>query len=161
MGDAIIGMETRYFAPEITLDFPLDLLDTESTHSLVRHYLGLTIGRMQVTIHARAADADIAGKLATETGSPLLLRRHTMFTVDGQHVLFGEAFYCEPFAFRNVAHAHDDAKQLMGHGSVLEAEPLETPRGRAPHRDSHRVAALTESADTSAATMRSWVGWSR
>ena len=107
VGGAIVGMERRFFAPGIVLDFPVGALDSESTHALVQDHLKIRIGRMDVAIRACAADADTAGKLDVAPGSPLLLRRHTMFAADESVILFGEAYYCEPFAFRYTARADD------------------------------------------------------
>ena len=108
VGNEIIGMERRFFAPGISLDFPVDALDTESTHSLVQGYLKQKIGRMDVAIRAVAADHETAEKLNVTAGSPLLLRRHTMYSTEGEVILFGEAFYCAPFAFRYTAESHHD-----------------------------------------------------
>lgn len=108
VGNGIIGMERRFFAPGISLDFPVDALDTESTHSLVQGYLKQKIGRMDVAIRAVAADDETAEKLNVTVGSPLLLRRHTMYSASGDVILFGEAFYCAPFAFRYTAESHHD-----------------------------------------------------
>jgi len=105
VGSAVIGMERRFFAPAITLDVPLDRLDALSSHEIVRQCLGLEIGRMEVAISACAADAATASKLGVAPASPLLLRRHTMFTPQGEVILYGESFYCEPFTFRYVARA--------------------------------------------------------
>lgn len=104
--DQIIGMERRFFTPGISLDFPVDALDTESTHNLVQGYLKQDIGRMEVAIRAVSADKETAKKLNIDKGSPLLLRRHTMFSASEEIILFGEAFYCEPFAFRYTARSH-------------------------------------------------------
>ncbi len=98
-------MEHRFFAPHIVLDFPLDAFDTVSTHDLVGGHLKQRIGRIEVAIHAAVAQPDIAAKLDAPAGSPLLLRRHTMFSTDGRVILYGEAHYREPFAFRYVAEA--------------------------------------------------------
>jgi len=103
VGKEMIGMERRFFAPGIALDFPVDALDTESTHTLVQGYLKQKIGRMEAAIRAVAADEETSDKLNVEIGSPLLLRRHTMFSASGDVILFGEAYYCEPFAFRYTA----------------------------------------------------------
>lgn len=98
-----IGMERRYFTPDTPLDFPFDALESLATHVLVETYFGKEIGRMDVTIRAVAADADIAGKMELDAGAPLLLRRHTMYSTSDDIILFGEAYYCEPFAFRYSA----------------------------------------------------------
>ena len=103
VGGAIIGMERRHFAPDIALDVPLDALDSISTHELVERHLGIVIGRMEASIRAVASDPAAAEKLGVAVGDPLLLRRHTMFATSQSVVLFGEAFYREPFAFRYVA----------------------------------------------------------
>lgn len=108
VGGSIVGMERRFFEPTISLDFPLEAFDSESTHDLVEKYLDRTIGRIEVAIRAVGADRDTAAKLEVEAGSPLLLRRHTMYAEDGNAILFGEAFYREPFAFRYIAHAERD-----------------------------------------------------
>lgn len=107
VGNSIIGMERRTFARGISLDFPVDALDTTSTHELIERYLGLRIGRMDASIRAVAANGAVANHLEVANGSPLLLRRHTMFSQDGNVILFGEAFYREPFAFRYVAGSSD------------------------------------------------------
>lgn len=99
----IIGLERRFFAPGITLDFSVEALDMRSTHSLVRDHLGQSIGRMDAAIRAVVADGETARKLEIEPGAPLLLRRHTMFSTAAEVILFGEAYYCEPFAFRYSA----------------------------------------------------------
>lgn len=98
-----IGMEHRYFAPETPLDFPLDALDSMSTHDLIESYMGKKIGRMDVTIRATVADRSTSAKMDVEKGTPLLLRRHTMYSTSDEVILFGEALYCEPFAFRYSA----------------------------------------------------------
>ena len=108
VGEEIIGMERRFFMPGISLDFPVDALDTESTHSLIQGYLKQSIGRMEAAIRAVAADDEAAKKLDIKPGSPLLLRRHTMFATTGDVILFGEAFYCAPFAFRYTAGSQHD-----------------------------------------------------
>jgi GntR family transcriptional regulator len=105
VGGNIIGMERRYFAPGITLDMPLEALDMVSTHELVEDHLKLDIGRMDVSIRAIAAAPDVGLELGVESGSPLLLRRHTMFSASEDVILFGEAFYRDPFAFRYTARA--------------------------------------------------------
>ncbi len=108
VGEKIIGMERRFFMPGISLDFPVDALDTESTHSLIQGYLKQSIGRMEAAIRAVAADDETAIKLDIKPGSPLLLRRHTMYATTGAVILFGEAFYCAPFAFRYTAGSQHD-----------------------------------------------------
>lgn len=108
VGGSIIGLERRFFAPEITLGMPLDALDTISTHDLVEHHIGRRIGRMEVSIRAAAADARLAEKLTVPPRSPLLLRRHTMFSAEDEVILFGEAYYREPFAFRYMARTERD-----------------------------------------------------
>lgn len=108
VGGHIIGMERRAFAPGIALDFPVDALDTTSTHQLIQRYLDLNIGRMEASIRAVAAAPAIAKNLEVEVGSPLLLRRHTMFSKEGPVILFGEAHYREPFAFRYIAGSTED-----------------------------------------------------
>lgn len=108
VGDEVVGMERRYFVPGIALDFPVDALDTKSTHTLVQDYLKQDIGRMDAAIRAVAADSETALNLGVAKGSALLLRRHTMFSSTGDVILFGEAFYCEPFAFRYTARSHHD-----------------------------------------------------
>ena len=108
VGTAIIGMERRYFPPGIALDFPVEALDSESTHRLVQHFLKQEIGRMEVAIRAVAAGRDISDKIGVKANSPLLLRRHTMFSKSDDVILFGEAFYCEPFAFRYTAWSQTD-----------------------------------------------------
>ena len=108
VGGSIIGMERRSFEPRISLDFPLEAFDSYSTHDLVEKYLNREIGRIEVAIRAVCADDDTAGKLEVEAGDPLLLRRHTMYARSGDPILYGEAFYREPFAFRYIAHAERD-----------------------------------------------------
>ncbi len=108
VGGQIIGMERRAFAPGIALDFSVDALDTTSTHQLIQRYLDLNIGRMEASIRAVAADSTMAENLEVDVGSPLLLRRHTMFAKEGPVILFGEAHYREPFAFRYIAGSTED-----------------------------------------------------
>lgn len=103
VNDSTIGMELRYFTPETPLDFPLDALDSMSTHDLIETYMGKKIGRMNASIRATVADRATGAKLGVDKGAPLLLRRHTMFSTDDEVILFGEAHYCEPFAFRYSA----------------------------------------------------------
>lgn len=108
VGGNIIGMERRYFEPGISLDFPLEAFDSVSTHDLVERYLDRRIGHIEVAIRAIPADSDTAAKLEVAKGDALLLRRHTMFSDSGAVILYGEAFYREPFAFRYVARAERD-----------------------------------------------------
>lgn len=115
VGGAIIGMERRHFAPDIALDVPLDALDSISTHELVERHLKLGIGRMEASIRAVASDAAAAEKLGVAKGDPLLLRRHTMYATTEKVILFGEAFYREPFAFRYVA------RTAAGMGGAFDA----------------------------------------
>lgn len=108
VGGSIIGLERRFFAPEITLGMPLEALDTVSTHDLVENYLGRRIGRMDVSIRATAAVPELAAKLNVAPGNALLLRRHTMFSAEEDVILFGDAYYREPFAFRYTARSERD-----------------------------------------------------
>lgn len=107
VGAAVIGMERRFFAPHIALDVPLARLDALSIHEIVRQCLRLQIGRMDVAISACAADPATASKLEVAPASPLLLRRHTMFSTAGDVILYGESCYCEPFSFRYVARTRE------------------------------------------------------
>lgn len=109
VGGEIIGMERRFFAPQLTLEFPVDALDTKATHTLVEQYLGERIGRMEVTIRATVAETDVATKLDLAEGAPLLLRGHSMYSRDNDLILYGEAFYREPFAFRYTATSDREA----------------------------------------------------
>ncbi len=109
VGDQIIGMERRFFAPGIKLSMPVEALDEVSTHDLVQRFLDRRIGRMEASIRAAAATSEIAAMLDVPAGSPLLLRRHKMYSKEGETILIGEAYYCEPFAFRYVARSDPDA----------------------------------------------------
>ena len=108
VGGSIIGLERRFFAPEITLGMPLEALDTVSTHDIVEDYLDRRIGRMDVAIRATAADRSLAEKLTVAPASALLLRRHTMYSAEDEVILFGDAYSCEPFAFRYTARTERD-----------------------------------------------------
>lgn len=100
----IIGMECRYFAPGVQVEIPKEALDTHSTHNLVERFLKQRIGRMEVEIRAVSADSRISTELETRVGTALLLRQHRMFAMAGDLILYGEAYYCEPFAFRYTSH---------------------------------------------------------
>lgn len=108
VGDRVVGMERRFFAPGLALDFPVDALDRCSTHVLVETWMKRRIGRMEASIRAVSADPETAGKLQVAPGNALLLRRHTMFSAEDEIILFGEALYCEPFAFRYTARTRQD-----------------------------------------------------
>lgn len=105
---AIIGLERRTFATGLLNDISLDELDRHSTHQLVAKHVSDPVGRMEASVRAVAADGTLAAKLDIPTGAPLLRRSHRMFSTKDCPILLGEAYYCEPFALRYVAHSPDD-----------------------------------------------------
>lgn len=103
----IIGLERRTMSPEFPSGISLDEFDCFSTHELVERHMPGSAGRMEASISAVSADEELATRLEIEVGAPLLLRRHRMISPKGRPVLLGEAFYCEPFAFRYTTHTPD------------------------------------------------------
>ncbi|MXU66036.1 GntR family transcriptional regulator [Oceanomicrobium pacificus] len=105
VGGTVIGLERRTFTHGLLTDISLDALDRSSTHELVEQYVPDPVGRMEASIRAVVAGDDMAAKLGVAPGAPLLRRSHRMFSRAGRPILLGEAFYCEPFAFRYIAHS--------------------------------------------------------
>ena len=108
VGGSVIGLERRTFTQGVLSDISLDALDRYSTHHLVEQHIPDQVGRMEASIRAVVADDAMAAKLDVASGAPLLRRSHRMFSQKGRPILLGEAFYCEPFAFRYTAHSPKD-----------------------------------------------------
>lgn len=101
-----IGSETRWFHPSITLDMSAHALATEGVHELIRDRLGLEIGRIDAALRAVVATSREATELDIDEGAPLLMRAHVLLTPSEEKILYGEALYVEPFAFRYSAGIH-------------------------------------------------------
>ena len=71
--------------------------------AILEEDLGIRIGRIDAALRAVSANKDDAQDLGVDQGAPLLVRSHTLFREDGTVILYGEAFYVEPFSFRYTA----------------------------------------------------------
>ncbi|MBE9639625.1 GntR family transcriptional regulator [Salipiger mangrovisoli] len=98
-----IGSETRWFHPDLAMSMTAQALATEGVHALIKDRLGLEIGRIDAALRAVVATSQEARELGIEEGAPLLMRAHVLLTPDDGKILYGEALYVEPFAFRYSA----------------------------------------------------------
>lgn len=98
-----IGSEVRYFAPNLRLDVSVNALETQGVFLMIEDDLGLRISRIEAVLRATNASPQDASHLGIEAGAPLLVRSHTLYTDDGDVILYGESRYLEPFSFSYVA----------------------------------------------------------
>lgn len=103
IGDACIGMELRYFSPDLEMTLPMAALLTKGLHAMLSEDMGLEIGRIDAALRAALADGGQAQALGIVPGAPLLVRSHTLYGIDDAALVHGESHYVEPFAFRYSA----------------------------------------------------------
>ncbi len=98
-----IGYERRYFSPKLRVSIDTAALDQAPTHRLIEEHLGQRIGRIDATLRGIVADKRDAELLGIELGAPLLLRSHTIYSTDGDLILYGDSAYLQVYAFHYTA----------------------------------------------------------
>lgn len=102
-----IGMELRYFSPDLKLDFPTRALEEEGGHLLIEEVLGIRIGRIEAALRAEAATDEDAAHMGITPHAPLLVRSHTLYDTAEKVILHGDSSYVQPFSFRYTASVRD------------------------------------------------------
>ena len=102
-GGKAIGIERRYFAPDLEVDMPLSALREAPTHELVEQHLNQKILKIAASLRAVSAVAEEAELLGVAEGTPLLCRTHTLIGEDNRLILHGDSLYLDSFSFDYVA----------------------------------------------------------
>lgn len=89
----LLGLEVRHIVARLGARMRPDALEHRSAVALVEETLGTPIATMGLSIRASAATKELSRTLEVTRGSPLLIREHTFFDLEGRPVLFGEAIY--------------------------------------------------------------------
>jgi len=90
-GDTPVLRSRSWFHPRVR--FNSDEKFERPLYDIVADASGLTAERAREGFHAEAASAILAKDLRVKSGSPLLLRRHTVFDVRGGPFEFAEVHY--------------------------------------------------------------------
>lgn len=91
--DELLGLEVRYIITRLGARIPLEALEDQSAVALVEKTLATPLGSIALAIRASAATKELSRKLQVARGSPLLIREHTFFDVEGRPILWGDAVY--------------------------------------------------------------------
>lgn len=108
IGADCIGLEMRYFAPDLPMDLPMSALLSKGLHAILRDDLGVVIGRIDAALRAACATKEEAQALDLDPGAPLLVRSHTLYGIDERPLVHGESSYVEPFSFRYSATVREE-----------------------------------------------------
>lgn len=98
-----IGIEKRFFSPQLSLNLDTETMDKAPTHVLIEDHLRLKITRIEASLRAVVADEYQAQLIGIETNAPMLVREHTIYGENDQVILHGDSSYIEDFAFRYTA----------------------------------------------------------
>lgn len=90
---AVVALEIRYLVAALGARLSREAVERQPAVALIEETLGTPIATMALTIRAAAATRDLSRKLQVGRGSPLLVREHTFFDLDGRRILWGEAIY--------------------------------------------------------------------
>lgn len=89
----VVGFEDRLMLVSVGRRLAREALTAQSAIALVETALGGRLGRIAVAVRAAIASGEIGRLLELKRGSPVLVRAHTFFALDGRPVLHGQSVY--------------------------------------------------------------------